>query len=98
MHKRRGIVFTWLGVGLLVAALLGTAPAAAQVSSWTGGPGAVLDPTYDGFIDAPTNGATASSGGFTVAGWFVDRTAQGWAGADDVQVWQGTMDGGGKML
>jgi hypothetical protein len=25
-------------------------------------------------------------------------TAQGWAGADDVQIFQGTMDGGGRML
>ena len=28
----------------------------------------------------------------------LDHTAQGWAGADDVQVWLGTMDGGGRML
>jgi hypothetical protein len=33
-----------------------------------------------------------------VTGWFVDQTAQGWAGADAAQVWLGTMDGGGKML
>ncbi len=37
-------------------------------------------------------------GSFTVAGWFFDKTAQGWAGADDVEVWQGTMDGGGRQL
>jgi hypothetical protein len=98
MHKRRGSLFTWLGVGLIVAALLGPAPVAAQSAGWTAGPGAILDATYAGFIDLPAGGASVSSGGFTVAGWFVDQTAQGWAGADDVQVWQGTMDGGGKML
>jgi hypothetical protein len=58
----------------------------------------VLDNTYDGYIDAPQMNATVPTGAFTVAGWFVDKTAQGWAGADDVQIWQGTMDGGGKML
>lgn len=97
-NTRRAVTLTWLSVGLLVAALLLPAAVAAQVTTWTGGPGAILDPTYDGFIDAPTNGATVSSSGFTVRGWFVDRTAQGWAGADDVQIWQGTMDGGGKLL
>ncbi|MCA1645331.1 MAG: hypothetical protein LC797_07645 [Chloroflexi bacterium] len=38
------------------------------------------------------------TGSFTIAGWFVDHTAEGWAGADAMQIWQGTMDGGGKLL
>jgi hypothetical protein len=80
--------------------LLALAPAAsAQSAGWQPGPGAILDNTYTGFIDLPTNGATVpGTGSFTVAGWFVDQTAQGWAGADDVQVWLGGMDGGGRML
>src|SRR5579864_5922273 len=84
-------------------ALLGSmaAPAAAQQagSGWQPGPGGVLDNTYSGFIDQPTAGGTVpGSGSFAVTGWFVDQTAQGWAGADQGQVWLGTMDGGGKML
>jgi hypothetical protein len=76
-----------------------TAPAAAQSNSWQQGPGAILDNTYAGFIDQPSNGATVpGSGSFIVGGWFVDTTAQGWAGADGMQVWLGTMEGGGKML
>jgi len=67
-------------------------------STWTAGPGAILDNTYTGFIDLPSANATVPTGGFNVAGWFVDTTAQGWAGADDVQVWLGTMDGGGHLL
>jgi hypothetical protein len=99
MHaERRGIAFTWLSVGLIIASLLAPWPAQAQSANWQPGPGGVDDPTYAGFIDVPANGATVSTGGFTVAGWFVDQTAQGWAGADDVQIWQGTMDGGGKLL
>src|ERR1051326_6872911 len=74
-------------------------PAAAQSSGWQGGPGAILDNTYAGFIDLPQSGATVpGSGSFTGAGWFVDQTAQGWAGADNMQVWLGTMDGGGHMI
>jgi hypothetical protein len=96
---RRGPFFTWLCVAMLVGAFLVPSSAAADAfSTWTPGPGAALDSTYDGYIDLPTANATVPNGGFTVAGWFVDKTAQGWAGADDVQVWQGTMDGSGKML
>ncbi|MCA1646126.1 MAG: hypothetical protein LC797_11900 [Chloroflexi bacterium] len=90
-------------VGAATAALLmvlAAVPAAlAQSAGWQPGPGAILDNTYDGYVDAPRSGTTVPGGGaFTVAGWFVDHTAQGWAGADDVQVWLGTMDGGGRML
>jgi len=76
------------------------APAAAQTSSgWQPGPGGAGDNTYVGFVDQPSNGATvAGSGTFVVGGWFVDTTAQGWAGADQMQVWLGAMGGGGKML
>src|SRR4029077_9861614 len=63
-------------------------------ATWTPGPGASGDNTYIGFIDVPSAGATVTNGGFTVAGWFVDTTAQGWAGADGVEVWLGVMDGG----
>jgi hypothetical protein len=83
--------------GVLIASM--AAPAAAQSAGWQPGPGAILDNTYTGYIDQPSNGATVpGSGSFVVGGWFVDTTAQGWAGADNMQVWLGTMDGGGKML
>jgi len=88
------------GIAVLtaLAILLVPLPAAAQGADWAPGPGAVLDNTYAGFIDVPSAGATVSTSGFTVAGWFVDRTAQGWAGADDVQVFLGAMGGDGRML
>jgi hypothetical protein len=87
-------------LSVVTVLLLALTPAAsAQSAGWQPGPGAILDNTYTGFIDVPTNGATVpGTGSFTVAGWFVDQTAQGWAGADDIQVWLGTMDGGGRML
>ncbi len=88
-------------VATVVALAIWAAPGSAQsdpFSTWTAGPGAILDNTYSGFIDLPAANATVPTGGFTVAGWFVDTTAAGWAGADDVQVWLGTMDGGGHLL
>jgi hypothetical protein len=98
MQRLRGAFLTWLSLAGMLAVLVAAAPVAAQTAGWQAGPGAVLDNTYDGYIDTPAGGATVSSGGLTVAGWFVDKTAQGWAGADDVQIWLGAMDGGGRML
>ena len=75
------------------------APASAQSAGWQQGPGAILDNTYTGYIDTPSNGASVSNGGsLTVGGWFVDTTAQGWAGADDMQVFLGQMGNGGTMV
>jgi hypothetical protein len=90
-----------LVVSALVAALaiaVLAAPGSAQSVDWAQGPNASGDNTYTGFIDLPSANSTVPTGGFTVTGWFVDRTADGWAGADDVQVWLGSMDGGGRML
>jgi Bacterial Ig domain len=85
---------TWLALAVSTAP-----PVLAQSSGWQPGPGAVQDNMYEGFIDQPTSGATVpGSGSFPLGGWFVDTTAQGWAGADDVQVWLGTMEGGGSMV
>ena len=69
------------------------------VGGWQPGPGAILDNTYDGFIDAPRPGATVPGSGRSPspAGSSTSQ-AQGWAGADDIEVWLGTMDGGGHML
>ncbi len=99
MRRFRRAVFAWLGVAGLLGAVIGPATVLADTfSTWTSGPGGILDNTYDGYIDLPKAAASVPNGGFTVAGWFVDKTAEGWSGADDVQIWQGTMDGGGKLL
>jgi len=84
---------------LLVLAVVAPYPTFADATTdWTPGPGGILDSTYDGFIDAPASNATVPTGSFSVAGWFFDKTAQGWAGADDVEAWLDTMDGGGRLL
>src|SRR5579859_3690641 len=89
----------WLGLCVLLVGLLGPATAAADpLATWTAGPDAVGDDTYDGFVDMPAAGATVPTGSFAVSGWFVDRTADGWAGADQVQLYAGQMGNGGTML
>jgi hypothetical protein len=88
-----------VAASLAVFASLVSPASAQQGSGWQPGPGGILDNTYAGFIDLPQNGATVpGSGAFTLGGWFVDQQAQGWAGADNMQVWLGTMDGGGHMI
>ncbi len=99
MCRLRRSLLAWLSGAVLIGALSAPSAVAADAfSAWTPGPNAAGDNTYAGFVDLPPANATVPTGGFQVLGWFVDMTAQGWAGADDVQVFQGTMDGGGTML
>jgi hypothetical protein len=84
-------------LAIAVVALPGSAQSN-PLTTWTAGPDAIGDNTYTGYIDVPASNATVPTGGFSVSGWFVDTTADGWAGADDMQVWLGTMDGGGHLL
>jgi hypothetical protein len=86
---------------LALIASLGVSPAAAQQNpgGWQPGPAAGGDNTYAGAIDAPVmNARVTSSGTFVMAGWFVDRSAEGWAGADDVEIFLGSMGNGGALL
>jgi hypothetical protein len=54
---------------------------------WSPAAGAMGDNTYQGFIDEPASGATLPAGAsFTVSGWVVDTSAEGWSGIDGVQV------------
>ena len=91
-----------IGVALLaMQVLLGgaTAVAAPTLEGWLPGPGAAGDNTYLGAIDAPSEAAAfGQPGTIRVSGWFVDRTARGWAGADDVEVFLGVMQNGGTLL
>jgi hypothetical protein len=86
----------------LVWAFAVAAPAAAQQSSpppgagaWLPGPAAAGDRNLlAGVIDSPSAGATLVPGTLFVAGWFVDTTAQGWTGVDDVEIFVGSMESG----
>jgi len=66
---------------------------------WLAGPGATGANTYSGVIDTPSSDAQITTSGVVqLAGWFLDRTADGWAGADDVEGYLGTMGNGGARL
>lgn len=66
---------------------------------WSPGPNAAGPNTYDGYIDWPLAGASfAANVGIPLNGWVVDRTAEGWAGIDQVHVYDGTAGEGGTFL
>jgi hypothetical protein len=73
----------------------GNAQSAPGADAWAQGPAAAGDPSQlAGVIDVPSTNAVLSTTTFQVGGWFVDRTAQGWSGTDDIELFLGTMDTG----
>src|SRR5262245_25882091 len=94
--SRLSAVCTLIGV---LALLIPVVPAAAQQAGWQPGPGAVGDNTYDGYIDIPSSGSNVNANApLLVGGWVVDKTAQGWAGIDQIQVVKGVLGSGGSVL
>jgi hypothetical protein len=95
-----------VGLVALFLTLTGAAPAVAQqapsgpgAGAWAPGPAASGDRnSLAGVIDTPTAGASLTLGTLQLSGWFVDLTAQGWAGADDVEIFLGGMESGGRPL
>src|SRR5207253_5832566 len=86
-------------LALTTLAPAATRAAADAASPWLPGPNAVGDDTFTGFIDAPAVGAmVVPSATLVVRGWIVDRTAAGWSGVDDVQIYLGLQDQGGTLL
>ena len=88
-------------VVLLVLSLLMPPAALGQAlgGGWLAGPGASGDNTYAGVIDAPRpDSVIGAPGAVQLAGWFLDRTAEGWAGADDVEIYLGTLGNGGTPI
>jgi hypothetical protein len=85
------------GVVLLMALWLALAPGA--LADWQPGPNAILDNSYSGVIDSPVSGSTVSSTQpVVISGWVVDRSADGWAGIDGVDVYEGDAGQGGTFL
>jgi hypothetical protein len=88
-----------LVLGVTSVAAQSTAQPSSSQPAWSAGPGASTSDTYEGFVDSPTQGSSIPGGStLNVDGWFVDTTAQGWAGADQVQVYLGQMGSGGTQL
>jgi hypothetical protein len=73
--------------------------AQAAPGQWQPGPEAILDNTYAGVVDLPVDGSTVqSTQPIAVSGWVVDQTADGWAGIDNVHVYEGLAGAGGTLL
>jgi hypothetical protein len=95
------MIASLVAVGWLFASSTPASAVAQQTLSratWSPGPSATGDNTYVGGIDVPGSGATLSVDRLaTLSGWFVDTSALGWTGADDLQVFSGTMDSGTSL-
>ena len=102
------VSFTWRWLGALcalalaAAAVLGpstrSALAQEEVAAWRAGPDATGSNTYLGFVEQPSDGQATGGAPFVISGWLVDKTAQGWAGFDQVQIYNGQMGAGGTLL
>src|SRR5258708_171732 len=58
----------------------------------------MLDNSYTGNVDQPVNGSIVPfDQPVAVVGWVIDRTADGWAGIDDLHVYEG-LAGQGTFL
>jgi hypothetical protein len=96
---RTGVAPGLLLVVLTLLNLILTPSVLAAPGTWQPGPDAVGDNTYAGVIDVPANGSTiASNQSVTVSGWVVDQSAEGWAGIDNVHVYDGLAGQGGTFL
>jgi len=99
--RSRHVLAICSALGLVLALLPGwsSAQQGAGSANWQAGPGAAGDNTYVGSVEAPGNAATLSVNRIaTISGWFVDTSAEGWTGADEVQVFQGSKDAGGTLV
>jgi hypothetical protein len=73
--------------------------ALAAPGAWQPGPEAKLDNTYAGVVDQPASGSSLPTNQpVTISGWVVDQTAEGWAGIDNVHVYDGLAGQGGTFL
>jgi len=90
----------WCALVLLASEPLVAARAQArpEPAVFQPGPQATGDNTYVGYVEQPASGMVTSGTPFQISGWMGDSSAQGWAGFDQVQVYNGLMDDGGTLL
>ncbi|MBV9358598.1 MAG: hypothetical protein JO023_24065 [Chloroflexi bacterium] len=94
----------WFALVSALAAAIAIAPALLAAAAEFGGafkagPNASGDNTYIGSLEAPKQGVEIKSGAdMAVTGWALDTTAQGWAGFDQMTVYDNPIDQGGTKL
>lgn len=84
---------------LVMTLVLSTPRVAAQsAADWQPGPSASGEYFCNGVIDSPVPGSTVAPGvPIQLSGWIVDMNATGWAGVDDLHVYDGYA-GPGRFL
>ena len=99
--RHRVVAFgaSMLALASLAVLVLATSVASAeQAEDWQPGPQAQGEYFCNGVIDAPVAGATVPAGApVQISGWIVDMDANGWAGFDNLHVYDG-LAGSGKFL
>lgn len=74
-------------------------PLVASADTWGSTADSQGNVGLQGFVDQPKPGSTVLRGSaFTVSGWVVDPTAQGWSGVDAVQLYWGNSGPDGKLI
>jgi hypothetical protein len=86
-----------LAAVMVLAPAVVQAQAAPRAASYRPGPDASGTNTFIGRIEAPRRTGLRLGADLLVAGWFIDTTAFGWAGADKGEVWLGQKDEGTKL-
>lgn len=95
----RALRVTGLTAVVVVIASILSVPAMVIATPWEPGPAAEGEMTIDGWIDLPSEGGTVVAGQpLTVSGWVLDKTAQGWAGIDEIHLYDGRAGAGGVFL
>jgi hypothetical protein len=94
-----GLVATLLALSSIAPGFAQSAPGSNGLAVFTAGPDATGDNTYIGRVETPRVGQSLQGGAnVLVSGWAADTTAQGWAGFDKMQVYNGKRDSGGTMV
>ena len=103
-RRRSRLALALVALGLtmttVVPSYAQTAPSTSGATViWTGGPDSSGPNTYVGRIEAPRAKQNIAAGAnLLVTGWAADTTASGWAGFDQMQVYNGDRTKGGSKV
>ena len=98
-HALLGLAAGFLALSAVAPGFAQSAPSAPTMAVFTAGPDASGPNTYIGRVEAPKAGQSVQGGSsLLVTGWAADTTAQGWAGFDQMQVYDGARDKGGTKV
>lgn len=96
---RTGLLALALAAAAVLGSPVGVVRSQGMGGTWQAGPGATGPSAVVGLVEVPAIATRVTAGeSFDISGWVVDTTAEGWAGVDEVRVYDGLMEGGGTLL